>query len=185
MSFVEIFSTALALSMDAFAVSLAAVASGQAAGKRAAFRLSFHFGLFQFLMPVVGWALGTAVEPYIARYDHWVAFSLLAIVATRMIRSGLRPEDQVRPTDPSRGLLLVALSTATSIDALAVGLSLATLRINIWYPAVIIGLVTSTMCLIAIIGARRIGLAMGARAQIFGGIVLLAVAVNIVVTHLT
>ena len=92
MTFLEIIVIAVALAMDAFAVSLAAAAAGFAGNRRATFRLSFHFGLFQAVMPVLGWSLGLSVEPYIARYDHWVAFVLLGMVGLRMIIAGLHPK---------------------------------------------------------------------------------------------
>ena len=117
--------------MDACAVTLGCAASGAARGPRAAFRLSFHFGLFQFIMPVLGWAVGTELARLVSNWDHWIAFGLLAFVGLRMIHSGLHPNVQTALHDPSRGLRLMMLSVATSIDALAVGLSLAMLRVNI------------------------------------------------------
>jgi putative Mn2+ efflux pump MntP len=124
MSLWEILVIAVGLSMDAFAVALGASASQRAVGGRATFRLSFHFGLFQCLMPICGWLLGTTVAPLIASVDHWIAFALLGIVGARMVHSGFadEPEGEAsgdRGRDPSRGLTLVILSVATSIDALA------------------------------------------------------------------
>jgi manganese efflux pump family protein len=184
MHFFEILIVALALSLDAFAVSLAAAISGHIRNKRAAFRLWFHFGLFQFLMPVLGWALGTTIEPVAASVGDWVAFALLAFVGVRMVRSGLNPSSVNQADDPTRGLVLVMLSVGTSIDALAVGLSLAMLHINVWYPSAVIGIVTATMCMIAIAGGVRLGTRLGSRAQVAGGIVLLLIAGRIVINHL-
>ena len=184
MDLLEILPIAFALSLDAFAVSLAAAASGKAAGRRAAFRLSFHFGLFQFLMPILGWALGSTFAPLIGRYDHWVAFTLLVLVAARMIQSGFGPVEDRRLGDPSRGWILIMLATATSIDALAVGLSLATLGVSVWYPSVVIGVVTAGMCVGAIAGARYLKKELGTRSQIAGGVILLLVAIRILATHL-
>jgi putative Mn2+ efflux pump MntP len=185
MTFLEIIVIAIALAMDAFAVSLAAAAAGFAGNRRATFRLSFHFGLFQAVMPVLGWSLGLSVEPYIARYDHWVAFLLLGLVALRMISAGLRPVAASRISDPSRGWTLVMLSTATSIDALAIGLTLATLKVSVIYPAAIIGLITCGMCILATAGGRRLGPRLGDRAQIAGGLILLLVGIRVLVSHLT
>ena len=184
MTFLEIFIIAVALAMDAFAVSLAAAAAGFAANRRAAFRLSFHFGLFQAIMPLLGWSLGVTVERQIARYDHWVAFVLLSLVAFRMIRSGLHPAASSRRGDPSRGWTLVVLSTATSIDALAIGLTLAALQVHVIYPSLIIGLVTGGMCVAAIAGGRKLGPGLGDRAQIAGGVVLFLVGARVLVAHL-
>lgn len=184
MHLLEIVVVALALSLDAFAVSLAASTSGHVYNRRAAFRLSFHFGLFQFLMPIQGWTLGTTIAPVIAAFDHWIAFALLGFVAARMIRSRLNPDAVAQADDPSRGLVLVMLSTATSIDALAVGLSLAMLNIDVWFPSVVIGIITAAMCVIAISGGARVSARLGDRAQIAGGLILLLIAGRIVATHI-
>src|SRR5512140_2130790 len=119
----EVFLIALSMAMDAFAVCLVAGSMNQANGPRPAFRLSFHFGLFQFVMPVIGWFAGRTLEPLIRDYDHWIAFGLLAFVGGRMVYAALRGEEE-QPLDPSRGWTLVLLSIAVSVDALAIGLSL-------------------------------------------------------------
>lgn len=185
MSFIEIIIVALALSIDAGAVSLAAGTAGYAANKRAIFRLSFHFGLFQFLMPVLGWALGVTIAPLIARFDHWIAFVLLGFVAGRMICAAFDTAETPQSADPSRGLTLVMLAVATSIDALAVGLSLAMLNVGVWYPSVVIGVVTMAVCLTAIFVGCRVGAWLGRRAQLLGGVVLLIIAARILITHLS
>ena len=185
MQFLEILVIALALSLDAFTVSFAASTSGRVTDARAAFRLWFHFGLFQFLMPVIGWALGKAIEPVISAFDHWIAFILLAIVGVRMIRSGLSSSTESRAGDPSHGLMLVMLAVATSIDALAVGLGMAALQMPIWYPSIMIGSVTAIMCMLAIVGGKRVGGWLGNRAQIAGGSILLIIALRVVITHTT
>src|SRR5512133_1423854 len=149
MPFYEIFLIALSMAMDAFAVSLVAGSQRQVEGPRPVFRLSFHFGLFQFLMPVVGWLAGITVESLIRDVDHWLAFGLLAFVGVRMIYSAIHRE-QEQPSDPSRGWTLVMLSVAVSIDALAVGLSLGLLGVSVWYPALIIGVVTGLLSLVAL-----------------------------------
>ena len=182
--FLEVLAIAFALALDAFAVSFAASTAGFTKDRRAVFRLSFHFGLFQFLMPLAGYALGVAIEPIIATFDHWLAFTLLAIVGIRMIRASLHPEAETQQNDPSRGYTLVMLAIATSIDALAVGLSMAVLNMQVWYPAIVIGLVAGGMSVLAIAGGNRVGSWLGQRAQLFGGIVLILIGVRIVVTHL-
>lgn len=182
MSAIEIALIALALSIDAFAVSMAAAAAGRVQGRRAVFRLSFHFGLFQFLMPIIGWAAGATLESYIASFDHWIAFLLLMVVGVRM----LIPSDEskvLQIDDPSRGLMLVTLATATSIDALAVGLSLAMLGVSVWLPSVVIGLVAGGMSLVGIILGSRMQVRLGRKAEILGGIILIFIAIRIVVEH--
>jgi len=175
---------AFALSVDAFAVSLVAAATGRMGGARRAFRLSFHFGLFQFLMPILGWAAGAAVSRAIADFDHWVAFLLLTVVGVRMLRSSRRSGEVPGTEDPSRGFSLLALSTAVSIDALAVGLGLGMMRIDIWTPSVVIGIVAAAMSLAGIILGNRLHSRYGRIAEFVGGVILILIAVRIVVTHL-
>jgi manganese efflux pump family protein len=184
MQWYEVLLVAFALSLDAFAVSLAASTAGHVHDRRAAFRLSFHFGLFQFMMPILGWTLGTAIESTIAAVDHWVAFGLLAFVGGRMIYAATRPASQTRSDDPSRGVLLVILAIATSIDALAVGLSLAMLNTSVWTPSIVIGLVAGGMSVLAIVGGARLGRWLGTKAQLAGGLILLLIGVRILVAHM-
>lgn len=116
------------LAMDAFTVSLGIGTGRQANYSRAKFRLIFHFGLFQAAMTVLGWYAGTSIAQHIRNFDHWIAMALLAYVGGNMIRSGLNPDSDSYISDPSKGRLLVLLSVATSIDAMAVGLSMAVLK---------------------------------------------------------
>ncbi len=183
MSNVEIILIALGLAMDASAVCLGAAASGRLHGFRPLFRLSFHFGLFQFLMPVAGWYLGSRVVDLIADYDHWIALALLSLVGARMIRSGLAKAEEQTSPDPSRGWALVALAIATSIDALAIGLSLAMLGVRVLFPSAVIGAVTAAMCALAFAVGRRLGQALGRPMELIGGVILIAIGVRIVVEH--
>ncbi len=184
MTFLEISVIAIGLAMDAFAVSLAAAASGFASGPRPVFRLSFHFGLFQFMMPVIGWAAGVTVVGYIESAAPWIALGLLCLVGVRMIRSGLHPEDTALKKDPSKGLTMVMLSVATSIDALAVGLSLAMLKVDIWYPSAVIGVITAMLSLAAIALGNRLSPKFGSRMEIIGGLILIAIGLRICAGHL-
>jgi manganese efflux pump family protein len=180
LQFFDIVVIAVGLAMDAFAVALGSAASGQARGPRAAFRLSFHFGLFQFLMPVVGWLVGTEIAQLFSAWDHWIAFALLAFVGSRMIYAGLHPDLPDSLHDPSRGLRLMMLSVATSIDALAVGLSLAMLQVSIWYPSAIIGVVTLVISIIGFQFGTRLGTRFGKRMEIVGGVVLILIGLRII-----
>ncbi len=183
MATLDIIMLAFALSIDAFAVSLSAAATGKARDARATFRLSFHFGLFQFIMPVLGWTVGLALAPVIAAVDHWVAFCLLGIIGIRMIRGSFAVAAPEESGDPSRGLTLVALAVGTSVDALAVGLTLAFLGTDIWWPSIVIGLVTGTVCLIAVRLGRRMNASLGKRAEFMGGLILLFIASRILLSH--
>jgi manganese efflux pump family protein len=178
-SLAEVFLIAVGLAADAFAVSLGAGASGHAADPRAVFRLSYHFGLFQFLMPVIGWYLGAQVAPLSAGFDVWIAFGLLAFVGTRMIYGGLHPSGDQARHNMSRGWTLIMLCVATSIDALAIGLSLAMLRVTIWYPSLIIGVVTSGLSLAGIHLGRWLGSRFGSRMEIAGGVVLWLIGLKV------
>ncbi len=181
----EILVVAVGLSMDAVAVSLAASASNRARGARAMFRLSFHFGLFQFLMPIAGWFIGASVARYISSVDHWIAFGLLALVGGRMIHAATVEGQPALARDPSRGSALILLSLATSIDALAVGLTLAMLGSGIWYASLIIGVVTASLSCLAVFIGARIGQAVGRRMEMVGGLALIAIGARILWQHLS
>jgi len=184
MSFFEIILIAFGLSADAFAVSVAAGSTGAARGHRSMLRLSFHFGLFQFLMPVLGWLAGLSIAYYVQSFDHWIVFGLLVWVAVHMIQSARADDERVVQQDPSRGMMLVILSVATSLDALAIGLSLALLRVSIWYPSVVIGVVTGTTSFIGILLGQRFSRKFGSRAAIIGGALLILIGVRILLAHL-
>ncbi|MBU0971575.1 MAG: manganese efflux pump MntP family protein [Proteobacteria bacterium] len=180
MGTIDIMVIAVGLAMDAAAVSLAAAAGGFAKDGRAVFRLAFHFGLFQFMMPVIGWGLGVGFVSYLKAFDHWIAFGLLSFVGSRMILSGMDDKDATLKKDPSRGMTMVMLSVATSIDALAIGLSLAMLEVNIWYPSAAIGIITAAMSLAAIAIGKHLGALFGKRMEIVGGLILLFIGLRIV-----
>ena len=184
MNFIEIFLISLSMAMDAFAVCLGVGATGRTEGACPTFRLAFHFGLFQFIMPVVGWFAGMTIVRYISAYDHWVAFILLGYVGGHMIWSAFHPGDEVHKSDPSRGLTLVLLSFATSIDALAVGFSLGLVGVTIWYPAVVIGVVTGLVSWLGLRLGGKLGEKFGKRIEIIGGLVLIGIGVRILIAHL-
>lgn len=184
LSWFEILLIAVGLAMDAFAVSVGGGTTGMLARLRPTIRLAFHLGLFQALMPILGWYLGASLAGFIVVVDHWLAFALLAFVGSRMIHSGCYPDQTATPSNPSRGLTMVALSVATSIDAFAVGLSLALVGVAIVAPAIIIGVVTM---LLSVIGARlgeRLGRSFGAKAELAGGIILILIGLRILISHL-
>lgn len=183
MSSVEILLVAVGLAMDAFAVSLGAGAGPHARGGRAVFRLAFHFGLFQFLMPVAGWLAGARVVGLVGAFDHWLAFGLLAFVGGRMIKAGLAHNPEMPRQDPSRGWTLVMLSVATSIDALAVGFSLALLQVSIWLPALVIGVVCGALSVAGMGFGRVLGALVGRRMEVAGGLVLIGIGFRILHVH--
>lgn len=186
MDLLTILLIALALAVDAFAVAVAAGVSLCRVTGRQLFRLSFHFGLFQAGMNIAGWGGGLTVRDLIKGIDHWVAFVLLALVAVKMVVDGIKgPGDEADKVDPTRGVTLVMLAVATSIDSLAVGLSFALLKVSIWLPAAMIGLVAM---LLTVAGLRLgclvgSGSRIGSRAEIGGGLVLLAIGISILRQH--
>lgn len=182
MDFPEIFFIAVGLSMDAFAVS---VASGWSAGclrVRHALRIAFFFGAFQAVMPVVGWLAGAGLRGYIAEFDHWVAFGLLSVVGLKMIYESQRLGSDERP--PLGLKMLLLLSIATSIDALAVGLSLSFLNVPIIAPALIIGLVTFVFSYTGVLVGSRFGHFFERKIEALGGLILIAIGLSILVEHL-
>jgi len=184
MNVLVVLGMAVALAMDCFAVSLGMSCGLNKLSGRQTFRLALHFALFQFAMPVIGWFAGENLLRYIERFDHWIAFALLAFVGIRMIRTAFTPAAGGQADDPSRGGVLIMLAIATSIDALAVGLSLAMIQSNVWYPSIVIGVVAGVMSILAIVSGARVGRWLGGKAQMVGGLVLLIIGVRILATHL-
>ncbi len=183
MNYSYIILVAFALAMDAFAVSLAAATYFGKPTKRQKFRLSFHFGLFQFFMPIVGWLLGSRLEQYVNEFDHWIAFVVLAFIGSKMCIDAMNDE-QVISKDISKGWSLVSLSLATSIDALAVGFSFGVINANIFIPSIIIGLVAALMSLLGIKLGEVLSVKFGSKAAIVGGIILILIGLNILREHL-
>jgi len=185
MDWLSLLALSVALAMDAFAVAVVIGLMLKPLTKRHVFRLAFHFGLFQALMPTIGWLAGNAVHQYISAFDHWVAFGLLAFIGGKMIWGALQGEENKGfSSDPTSGWALVLLSVATSIDALAVGLSLAMIGSTILIPAVVIGLVAATFTAAGMVLGRRIGSLWGKRVEVVGGVILIAIGVKIILDHL-
>lgn len=185
MDTVTLLGIAVALAMDAFAVALATGLTLPVMSGRHMFRLGFHFGLFQALMPVIGWLAGLTIQGWISAYDHWIAFGLLAFVGGKMIHEALTggEDEEALERDPTRGWSLVMLSVATSIDALAVGLTLAMLNVSIWMPSLVIGLVAGALTVVGMLLGRRISGIWGKRVEVFGGLVLCGIGIKILVEH--
>ena len=186
MQLFQISAIAVALAMDAFAVSIAAGVSLKTVSFRQTFRLSWHFGFFQAIMPIIGWSAGLTVHALIADYDHWVAFGLLVFIGGKMIREAFRhdsPENE--GMDPTKGLTLLMLSIATSIDALAVGFSISLMRVSIWTPAFIIGIVAGAFTVLGLQLGKRVGSVprLSRYAEVMGGVVLLLIGFKILYEH--
>lgn len=180
----SIFFIALGLSADCFAVTLSGSIAMQTFSKLQVFRTSLTFGLFQAAMPVLGWLAGKSIIDIISDYDHWIAFALLTIVGGKMIWESFRKEGNSQKQDFTKGLLLITLGIATSIDALAVGLSFAVLQVNIALAVSIIGIIAFLVTLLSFVIGKKLGKFAGKRAEAIGGIILIIIAFRVLLSHL-
>ncbi len=180
MSFFMIVGLAVGLAMDALAVSIGVSISLRGATPRQIFRLSFHFGLFQGMMPILGWISGNAAAAVTARISHWTAFCLLLFIGGRAIWNALREESAAEKAlrDPTRGLSLIMLSLATSMDAFVVGVSFAMLAIRVWYPALVIGVITGSLTVLGMIFGGFLGRRFGKIMEVVGGAVLIGIGIK-------
>lgn len=174
----------LGLAMDAFAVSLTMGMKINNSGERnkVAIKCGLFFGVFQGIMPFIGWALGKNFTRYISLIDHWIAFIVLAIIGINMIVEAFKKEEDKETANNNKQFLFLAI--ATSIDALAVGVSLAFLNVNILVPVFIIGLITCILSFIGVFLGRKFGDILKNKAAIIGGIILIIIGTKILVEHL-
>lgn len=175
---------AVGLAMDAFAVSMGVGTTEHSTEKRPRIRLAFHFGVFQMGMAILGWLAGSTISSLIQSFDHWLAFGLLAFVGINMIRSGSDPKLSSYAQNPCCGRLMIVLSVATSIDALAVGLSMAMIRSPIVTPAIIIGIITFGLSMLGLMAGNQLGRKFGKRMEILGGFLLNGIGLHILLSHL-
>lgn len=179
---------AFAMSTDAFA---AAIGKGSSLHKPKFFealRVGVIFGVIEAITPIVGWFIGQAASQFVSSWDHWIAFTLLLVLGLHMIYNGVKTEEAEEEVEKPKqhGFWLLAVTGfATSIDALAVGVGLAFVNVNIWLAAGLIGLATLTMVTLGVMLGRVIGSVMGKRAEILGGVVLIIVGATILYEHLS
>jgi len=174
----------IGLSMDCFAVSLAVGSTTKSRLPRAALIIALCFGGFQAGMTVLGWVAGISVIGFISAYDHWIAFILLLVVGGKMIWEGMQGEEEEAHTDIFRFLPLVVLSLATSIDALAVGVSFGVLRTAVLAPALMIGIVCCAISFAGVMLGEKLEDLLGNRMEIAGGLILILIGVKILAEHL-
>lgn len=184
--FIYLVGLSAALAMDCFSVSLGMNCGSKRLTRSQALRLASFFGGFQFAMPLLGWLAGRGLIGLIERFDHWVAFGLLVVIGGRMVKESFSAGDgdEVCRTDRTRGIPLLVLSVATSVDALAVGLSLGVIGLPVLLTAAVIG---AGSFLLTLAGARLgplVGGVIGRRAELFGGLILIGIGVKILVEHL-
>ena len=181
MGIVSIFLTAFALSMDAFAVSVTKGITLKKINYSIATKIAFFFGLFQGVMPLIGWSLGIRFESYIKSFDHWIALFLLSFIGIKMIFDAREDDDDNSSTLDNKELIV--LSVATSIDALAVGVSFAFLSINVIPICLAIGVITFLMCFMGVLIGKKIGNVFKNYAQMIGGLILILIGINILNEH--
>jgi len=185
MDLISIIFIAFGLAMDAFAVSITCGFTISSPKRWKALKIAFSFGFFQALMPIIGWLAGKTLSIYIKQFDHWVAFGLLTFIGIRMIyKAADTKTDYKTIVDPSNNPMLLMLSIATSIDALAVGVTFAFLHVNIFLPVLIIGIITFFISTFGLLIGHKLGDYLGKRFEIIGGFVLIGIGIKILIEHL-
>lgn len=182
---ISVFLIAVSLALDAFAVSVSTGIAMPGFRLRHAVKMGLWFGGFQFIMPLLGWLLGTGVSSYIEAVDHFIAFALLAFIGGKMVWDSLLGggdggESSCPDLSPRR---LCLLAVATSIDALAVGVSMAFMKVDVWFSALVIGVVAFVLSVVGGLAGRRLGALFQRRAELVGGLVLIGIGVKILVEH--
>ena len=176
----------MAMSTDAFAAAIGKGSSLHKPRFSEALRTGLIFGVIEAITPVVGWGIGQAAVRYVENWDHWIAFGLLLALGLHMIYNGLKHEDEAEEKASQHSFLILAVTAfATSIDAMAVGVGLAFVDVNILVAAAAIGMATCVMVTVGVMLGRVLGAVVGKRAEIAGGVVLMLVGAAILYEHLT
>ncbi len=185
MNFLELCLIGVGLSMDAFAVSVCKGLKMPRINKGQLFLIALFFGGFQALMPLIGYFLGRQFEQYIVSFDHWVAFALLAFIGGKMIFEALKGEECEDCKDERFSLReLIMMAVATSIDALAVGITFAFLQVNIWTSIFLIGVITFFLSAVGVFIGHRFGARYQSKAELLGGVILVLIGCKILLEHL-
>ncbi len=183
MGFIELLLISVGLAMDAFAVSVGKGMTLKRVRPRHALTAGVWFGVFQGLMPLIGYFVGQSFAEYVVSVDHWIAFGLLTLIGVNMIREAMSGEEE-EEVDGSFGVrTMLVMAIATSIDALAVGISMAFLNVNIWFSAAVICVVTLIISAMGVYLGSAFGTRLGSKAGIVGGVILIAIGIKIVVEH--
>ncbi|WPO87178.1 manganese efflux pump MntP family protein [Herbiconiux sp. KACC 21604] len=180
----SIFLLALGVSADAFAVALGKGLQMRRFDVRHALVIALTFGAFQAAMPLLGWVLGTQLNQFIAPVDHWIAFGLLALIGGKMIWEAFAKAEQREIESRLDVRELLVLAVATSIDALAVGISLAFVAASIWEAIAVIGVTTAVLTFAGIVVGHRVGLRFRGPAEVVGGVILVLIGLKILLEHL-
>ncbi len=183
MDIISIILIALGLAMDAFAVSITAGITIKEKHLHNAFRIALYFGFFQAVMPLAGWLLGSSFASFINSFQHWLAFIILAFIGIKMIADSRR-SSKVSQKDFTCHKTLLALAIATSIDAFTVGVSFSLINVSIIMPVIIIGIITFFTSIIGVYAGKLSGCLLRNYAEIFGGSILIIIALKILLTAL-
>lgn len=184
MNWLNIIMISIGLAMDAFAVSISSGVAIKCFRIGHALKVALFFGGFQAVMPLIGWSAGLSFREYISAFDHWIAFGLLLFIGLKMIFEAFTITDPAKKCNTGNLMNLLLLSLATSIDALAVGISFSILQITILQPIIVIGLITFIFSLTGFILGDRIGNRLGKNVDILGGLILIGIGVKILLEHL-
>jgi len=184
MSIITIIFIAFGLAIDAFAVSITSGITIKNLRINSALKIAFFFGLFQAVMPVVGWLTGLSLKDFISGIDHWIAFALLSLIGCKMIYESTKIGSSKKDINPLNVYVLLMLSIATSIDALAVGVSFAFLKLSIATPVIVIGAVTFLLSFLGVFVGNRFGHFFENKIEIAGGLVLIGIGIKILIEHL-
>lgn len=184
MGIIEIILLSIGLAMDAFAVAVTSGIAIKNLRLRHALLIGITFGGFQAIMPVIGWLAGLGLQQFLCDVDHWIAFALLSIIGGKMIYEAFRLEDAEEPDNPLQAGVLLILGIATSIDALAVGVTFAMIKVAIIAPVAVIGSITFLLCLVGVYIGDAFGHFFEKKIEIFGGLVLIAIGIKILIQHL-
>lgn len=184
MDIITIIAIAFGLAMDAFAVSITSGITIKHLKINNALKIAVFFGLFQAIMPLVGWLAGLSLKDFISEIDHWIAFGLLSFIGCKMIYESITVQSNEKHFDPLNVYVLLMLSVATSIDALAVGVSFAFLKVSIVTPVIIIGTITFLLSYLGVYIGDRIGHFFENKIEIAGGLLLIGIGLKILIESL-
>ena len=184
MDIISIVIIAVGLAMDAFAVSITSGITIKSLRINNALKIALFFGLFQAVMPIVGWLAGLSLRDYISAIDHWIAFGLLSFIGCKMIYESITVQSSKKEINPLNVYVLLVLSVATSIDALAVGVSFAFLKVSIVTPVITIGAITFLLSYLGVYIGDRIGHFFENKIEIAGGLLLIGIGIKILVEGL-
>lgn len=183
MGIIEVFSIGIGLAMDAFAVSICKGLSMKKMNWNRAFIIGTYFGLFQALMPILGYSLGIYFEELVTKIDHWIAFCFLGFIGINMIKESFSKENRnINDSIDLKSMIVLAL--ATSIDAMAVGITFAFLNVNIVFSSIIIGSVTLLISVIGVKIGKKFGNRFEQKSEILGGVILIIIGLKILLNHL-